>query len=79
MTNPESETIMHQDDLPALAREVRTEAQMTQQEVADKLGVTKASVSRAERIPSGSYLNLQKRILSEIGGFKLEGPLWRVS
>lgn len=71
--------IMHQDELPALARSVRTGAGLTQQEAADRLGVSKPSISRAERLKGGSYLNLQQRIIEEIGGYDLRGPLWEAS
>lgn len=80
MSNTEENTrTVEQANLPELARQVRHEREMTQQQVADRLGVTKASVSRVERNAGGSYLNLQKRILSEIGGYRLRGPLWEIT
>lgn len=67
-----------QEELPRIAREARQSAGLTQQEVADKLGVANPSVSRAETRPGGRYLNLQRRIIEEIGGWELRGPLWEV-
>lgn len=74
----EETTIVHQDDLPALVRKVRLEAGLTQQEVADRLDVANPSISRAETRPGSSYLKLRLRILEEIGGLKLRGPLWEI-
>ena len=73
----DTEAVM-QDDLPRLARAARSEAGLTQEEVADRLGVSKPSISRAENRPGGRYLNLQRRMIEELAGWQLRGPLWEV-
>jgi transcriptional regulator with XRE-family HTH domain len=52
---------------------------LTQSEVADKLGVTKQSVSKAEDAATGSRMNsLRIQIIEEIGGHTVDGPYWVV-
>ncbi len=76
---PPFRELVMQDRLHQVARSARAEAGLTQQQVADRLGVTNASVSRAETRAGGRYLNLQRRMIEEIAGFELRGPLWEIT
>ena len=68
-----------QDELPRIARAARAEVGITQEEAAERLGVSKPSISRAENRPGGRYLNLQRRMIEELAGWMLRGPLWEVT
>lgn len=77
MTNPEPQTVMQQE-LHRIARDAREAAGYTQAEASKHLGVSKPSVSKAENDPSGRYLSLQRRMIEELAGWTLRGPLWEV-
>lgn len=52
---------------------------LTQEEVAERLGVSKQAVSKAEDEDIGSRMNsLRIRIIEEIGGCRVKGPYWIV-
>ena len=78
MTAPNTEPIM-QEELCRIARAARTEAGITQDEAARRLGVSIPSVSKAENDPSGRYLNLQRRMIEDLAGWQLRGPLCEVT
>lgn len=66
-----------QDELPSLAKAAR--GHLTQAEAAEQLGVNQANISKAENDPTGRYLSLQRRMIEELGGWRLRGPLWEVN
>ena len=78
MPNDTSEPIM-QDELPRIARAARAKVGITQDEAAERLSVSKPSISRAENRPGGRYLNLQRRMIEELAGWQIEGPLWKLT
>lgn len=52
---------------------------LTQEEVAERLGVSKQAVSKAEDENIGSRMNsLRIRIIQEIGECRVNGPYWIV-
>lgn len=66
------------EELAATARAARARAQLTQQEVADRLGISKASISKAENYSEGDGMqNVRVRIIEALTGRQLEGPIWR--
>ena len=79
MNTPNTETIVTpQTELGDLARTARQQAGLTQAEAAERLDVARPNISKAENDPSGRYLNLQRRILSELAGWNVTGPLWKI-
>jgi transcriptional regulator with XRE-family HTH domain len=63
--------------LAEIAAEVRGE--LTQEEVAERLGVSRQAISKAEDERVGSRMNgLRVRMISEIGGLHVDGPYWIV-
>lgn len=76
---PEKATLYPAPDLAHLAREARAEAGLTLEEMAERLDVNPATVSRAERDATGSrYVKMQARII-QATGYRVEGPLWRIT
>ncbi len=65
--------------LPQAAFQARRAAGLTQAEAAERLGVTQPNVSKAENDTTRRYVNLQVRMMQELAGWQLEGPLWRLS
>lgn len=52
---------------------------LTQEEVAERLGVSKQAVSKAEDEDIGSRMNsLRIRIIQEVGECRVNGPYWIV-
>ena len=69
------QSLLTSPDLAELAREVR--ADRTQEEVAQRLHVTKQAISQAENLNIGSNLNtLRIRIIQELTGQQISGPFW---
>jgi len=65
------------EELAEISAQVRKG--LTQEEVADRLGVSKQAVSKAEDESIGSSMNsLRIRIIREIGECHVEGPYWIV-
>lgn len=73
---------MHQlvtlQDLPVLARKARNDAGLTLRAAAERLGVSNPAVSKAESDGTGRYVALQIRVLSEIAGMNVRGPLYEI-
>lgn len=65
--------------LPKTAHAARKAAKLTQVEAAKRLGVNQASISQAENDDSGVMLKLQRRMIEELAGWKVEGPFWRIT
>lgn len=77
-TEARSTTVM-QDELHQVARKARKTAGLTQKAAAERLGVSRPNISKAESDPSGRYLSLQRRMIEELAGWGLRGPLWEVT
>lgn len=65
------------ETLAEITAEVRGE--LTQEEVAERLGVSKQAISKAEDKRVGSSMNgLRVRIIREVGNLHVGGPYWIV-
>ena len=67
-------------DLGRLAREARLIADLTQAQVAERLGVSQSAVAHAEteKHRRGSLVRLQLRIISELTEFSTVGPFYMI-
>ena len=75
MKEPE---MLSPSELPKAAFEARQRAQLTQADAAVRLGVSQPTVSKAEHDTTGRYVGLQMRMMQELAGWQVEGPLWRL-
>lgn len=66
------------EELGALARQVREEAGLSQAEAAKRIGSSQSNVSAAEKGKSSRYMSVALSIIEEIGGKRVEGPLYEV-
>ena len=75
MKEPE---MLSPSELPKAAFQARQTARLTQAEAAVHLGVSQPTVSKAENDATGRYVSLQMRMMQELAGWQVEGPLWRL-
>ena len=75
MKEPE---MLSPSELPKAAFEARQTARLTQADAAVRLGVSQPTVSKAEHDATGRYVSLQMRMMQELAGWQVEGPLWRL-
>jgi DNA-binding XRE family transcriptional regulator len=76
-TKKEGAFFCSSETLAEVALEVRED--LTQEEVAEQLNVSKQAISKAENESIGSSMNgLRVRIIREIGKLHVEGPFWIV-
>lgn len=70
-------TLHKSNELAHLANKAR--GPLTQEQAANRLGVTKQSISKAEDPSVGSRMNrLRIRMMRQLGGFEVNGPFWVV-
>ena len=63
------------EDLATTVRAVRAAENLTQQEVADRLGISKAAVSKAENYLDGDGMQgVRTRIIEAFTDYRVEGP-----
>ena len=77
---PKPETVLLAR-LPALAREARLAAELTQDEAAERLDVSKSAISRAEsdKYDPGRYVELQRSMIRKLAGWTVEGPFYQIT
>ena len=69
----------HKDTILERAREIVKESGLTQEEIAEQLGKSQASVSRAlGSDKSRDWTNLRLEIIRVIGPRVVDGPYWNI-
>ncbi len=69
---------LHKNELLDLAQRVVDDARLTQEEVAERLGKSQASISRAlGSDASRDWTPLRVEIIRVIGGKSVDGPYWK--
>ena len=65
-------------DLATRVRELRTEAGLTQVELARKIGYVKSTISKAENYHDGDgMVGVRITVIEELTGETVEGPFYR--
>ena len=73
-----SDTIMDPSELATRVRELRTEAGLTQAELAHKVGYVKSTISKAENYREGDgMVGVRITLIEELTGETVEGPFYR--
>jgi transcriptional regulator with XRE-family HTH domain len=67
------------EDIRKLARECRKKKQLSQYATAAELNVGQADIEQAEHSTGGELLEIQLRMIREIGGYEVEGPFYRIA
>lgn len=71
--------VMSPKGLARRARDARSEAQVSQSELAERIGVDRSAISKAERYDQGDgFTSLRKRIIEELTDAEVKGPLYQM-
>lgn len=66
------------EELQRLARRARSDKGLSQYAAAAELNVGQTDIAGAEHSSDGEFLEVQLRMIRELGGYTIEGPFFRL-